>query len=221
MLGARALRVLAGKETPGPSSKKKSSEVARLTPEQRCHQWKRITSKILLVVRNLEIKRTTQQILGVEQYRRIFRQIDQIESPAAPSQVVHRVINGEIVGQVLASTGKETSTDAFLCQHPIDAMKRRGNRTQSWWTCMRCQTRWERLPLPVQEGQPQDYDLVTFGKYVGRTYQEVYEDPPYSEWVLRTVESGETSQYPDMKRLALYLVQKEQKEADSSPEMGD
>ena len=70
----------------------------------------------------------------------------------------------------------------------------------------------------MQEGPPQDHDLVTFGKFVGRTYQEVYEDQSYAEWILRTAESGATSFAPELKRLAMYLVQREQREAVSDPE---
>ena len=124
--------------------------------------------------------------------------------------MVNRVINGEIVGEQLKSGHKTPSTEAMMCQHPIESMKARGNKSEQWWTCIACQTRWKRLPLQENTGPPQETDLVTFGtKYVGRTYREVFADREYSEWILRTAESGDHKMFSGLHRLALWLVGRE------------
>ena len=213
MWGARACRVLAGtaasSSQEGPKSR---SQTARLTPEQRVQRWKVVTLKILLVLRNFHMKRSSQEILGKEAYQRIFNQVDRSERPLAADQVVHRVINGEVVGAEMKSGKKEATEDVMLCQHPTTAMKARGNKTEKWWTCTLCQSRWKRMPLKQSEGRATDTDVVTFGtKYVGRTYREVAEDKEYSEWILRTVETGDHQAYAGIRRLADYLVNRETK----------
>ena len=54
--------------------------------------------------------------------------------------------------------------------------------------------------------EPNHLDLVTFGKHTGETYQEVYsQDRMYCQWVLMTVEAGESS--AQILRLAQYVYQ--------------
>ena len=136
MLGARACRVLAGTDRAAPSRPTRP-ETPTLTPEQRHGRWKAMTIKLMLVVRNFFLKKITQEILGIPAYRTIFQQVDHMERPAAAEQVVHRVINGEIVGEILKSGKKVPTDEAMLCPHPLDQMKRRGNRDEKWWICFK------------------------------------------------------------------------------------
>ena len=96
-----------------------------------------------------------------------------------------------------------------LCQHPYTSMKARGNRDQKWWTCVLCQSRWERMPMTIPTGYPTDDDPVTFGRHQGSTFLQIYQSHrDYAEWVLRTIESGDGTS-PGLRRLGEYLVMKE------------
>ena len=46
-----------------------------------------------------------------------------------------------------------------------------------------------------------DSDLVTFGKYLGKTYKEVAKDPEQTQWIMQSVEQDPKAS-PEMKRLA-------------------
>ena len=87
----------------------------------------------------------------------------------------------------------------------------RGNQTQAWWICKVCLSRCERLPLSAvtsTDQEPQPQDLITFGKHMGDTYQEVYEqDRSYCQWVMSTMETGDPSE--PMRRFAAYIYKKE------------
>ena len=212
MLGARACRVLAGasaapqSSTNGPVHPK----MAKLSPESRLARWKMIVIKLMLVLRNFWMKQISQEILGRDTYRRLFQQINRTERPQASDQIVHKVINGEIVGEELKTGTKTPTTEALMCQHPMKSMKARGNKNEKWWTCEACQMRWKRIPLQENTGPPLATDLVTFGtKYVGRTYREVFADKEYSDWILRTAETEDHRMFDGLRRLALWLVSQE------------
>ena len=64
-------------------------------------------------------------------------------------------------------------------------------------------------------GAPIDSEVVSFGRYAGKTYLQIYQEHrDYTEWVLRTVESGD-SPSPALRRLANYLVTKEARETNA------
>ena len=46
---------------------------------------------------------------------------------------------------------------------------------------------------------------MTFGKHMGKTYEQVLQDPSYCEWVLRTVEQGESVSNLNLRRLGDYI----------------
>ena len=53
----------------------------------------------------------------------------------------------------------------------------------------------------------------------GRTYREVFEDKAYSQWILQTVETGDPTTFAGIRRLAAFLVRKEQEMAYVVPPM--
>ena len=64
--------------------------------------------------------------------------------------------------------------------------------------------------LTPTTGEPSNCDMITFGKYAGKTYQEVMmEDSLYCNWVIATVDQKHEESNPAMIRFAHYLVQKE------------
>ena len=73
--------------------------------------------------------------------------------------------------------------------------------------------RWERIPVENFEKQlieiTTDRDLITFGKYAGKTYRWVFtKDPAYCEWIIQTVDHDRETSCTQMKRLGSYLVGK-------------
>ena len=171
--------------------------------------------KLLLVLRNYTLKRATQAVLGEDVYKRIFQQTDRAVNPTPQSSNnINRYLNGEVVGRPLeAWNPHRAEVDANICQHPASAMKARGNRDQKWWTCVLCQSRWERLPFNRPGGPPADSEQATFGRHAGQTFKTIYEQhQDYTAWILRTVESGDSCS-EDLKRLAEYIVRREAREA--------
>eukprot|EP00973_Karenia_brevis_P028562 3936072-Karenia_brevis.AAC.1 len=86
--------------------------------------------------------------------------------------------------------------DPAVSAHPNDDLVRRGNGKQVWWTCKLCLRRWERLPLSKFEptgAVTEGADLVTFGKHMGMTYNQTWqEDPTYCQWVMMTAEQEDS-----------------------------
>ena len=220
MLGQRACRVMntsSGNSRKQARSSSSPASTAKLTESEREARWKIVTIKLLWVLRNFMMKNCTQAVLGREAYQRIFHRIK--SSAEASRGIVNRVINGEIVGKALpsnASLGAPVINLPEMCQHESRYMKTRGNRTTKWWTCISCQSRWERRPLDMTPttGPPTDTEVLTFGKFVGMTFlQTATMNPNYCKWILQTAESeGDSS--PQLQRLAQYLVARERTEAD-------
>ena len=123
-------------------------------------------------------------------------------------------------GQGLIDKTKRTH-DPSVCQHPSDLMHGRGGRGEKkWWSCQLCGTRWERIPLVNLEAKtelPGPMDRITFGKYMGKTYQTVHlQHPEYCDWILRTAETGD-SPSQQLLRLARYLATKEARSTEDIP----
>ena len=95
-----------------------------------------------------------------------------------------------------------------MCQHPEHAMTRRGNQAQRSWICVDCLNRWERLDFSEinQTGlEPSHTDLLSFGKYMGSTYQEVYlNDQEYCQWAMATVAVESSTSLP-LRQFATYI----------------
>ena len=125
------------------------------------------------------------------------------------------MVDGELVGKPLPQADtKMAEIDPAMCQHPTTAMKARGNRDSKWWTCLQCNSRWERIPITERQGIPSSKETVTFGKYAGYAMGAIYaNDKPYCEWALRTIESGDQPKTQGIRRLAEYIATREAMEA--------
>ena len=68
--------------------------------------------------------------------------------------------------------------------------------------------------------RPHDLDRVSFGKYQGDTFLEVYQnDPGYVNWILETMTHGEPS--PELNRLAAYFHQRQYAETIEADDWDD
>jgi len=213
------MNMLSGNSRDQTHSSASPASTAKLTESERNARWKIVTIKLLWVLRNFLMKNCTQAVLGREAYQRIFHRI---KSSAESSRgIVNRVINGEIVGKALSSNASLDTPVINLpemCQHESRYMKTRGNRTTKWWTCVSCQSRWERRPLDTTPatGPPTDTEVLTFGKFVGQTYlQTATMNPNYCKWILQTAD-GDGDSSPQLTRFAQYLVSRERAEADET-----
>jgi hypothetical protein len=151
-------------------------------------------------------------LLGMDVYERVFKTATtaKVKDWTGPL----RFCKGQAVGQPRDSGAgpkdlQKAHMDPTMCQHNDQDMMPRGNKTDKWWTCQKCLSRWDRIPdaSPSSLATPDDEDLVTFGKHAGSTFLTVFlEDTPYCEWVLRTQEEVPTpATGSPLQRLAQYI----------------
>jgi hypothetical protein len=162
-------------------------------------------------------------LLGETEYRRLFIE-SQMEVPKTVSKIhSQHHPNGQLIGRQLAKgvgtkDQKKAQNDPAVCQHPSHALKARSNKTLKWWTCLQCQSRWERLDadeVGLTMDEPDDMTVICFGKHKhsASTYLEVYDrDKGYCKWVKMTAETGDAS--PQLRRFAIYLQKKDLEETD-------
>ena len=127
---------------------------------------------------------------------------------------VSRVINGEAVGAPLrpSTSGPEPTHDPATCEHPVDQMRRKGNRPvenvptmSSWWVCLACRSRWQRYVYQASSHLKAE-DVLYFGRHKGKTYYQVfYEHPGYAAWALETVTNDRENASPMLVRFADYV----------------
>ena len=167
-----------------------------------------MTLKVFWIFRVAMTKTAAVTSLGREVYLRVFQQVKRQQQDK--TQMVNRIINGEVVGPAMDQGMGEATMDPFMRQHPVDMMKTRGNKNGKWWTCLLCQSRWKRLPLPPLSAGPQtDDELMSFGKHSHLNFKTVYETKAeYVQWILMTVETGEDPS-PQMRRFAKYAIARE------------
>ena len=216
MLGKRASRLV--QETGGTlsaSSQRGNQEREKthyLDSTQRWGRWRSILLKLSWVIRVATIRESAILMLGKNVYKRLFAENTKAEKRSKEMEVT-KIIAGEVVGKKLdtPSAGTASVTSPELCQHPFESMKRRGNKSNQWWTCSACLTRWERRPLTdlYTSEVPVGTEIAAFGKYAGTTLGHIYEtDPSYVQWALMTVET-ERDTSPGLKRAALYFANRE------------
>ena len=215
MLGARASRLSQNQSRATGSSGTRitTPTTACLTSTTRLSLWKNLCVKILYILDSFDRRHRLGAILGKAAYKRIYNQFDKAKDP---NTIVNRIIHGEIVGKPMKiSQGDRLAhsrADTMMCQHPTEDMKRRGNKTSNWWTCKTCHSRWERLSLPGFEEtirQSLPTDVVVFGKHVGRTFKQVYEeDPQYCQWCV-TTQQQQSDVLPGLDRFATWVQQVE------------
>ena len=164
--------------------------------------------KVMWIFRIHVAEVQSRAILGAEIHDGLMsRTRKQNDTTTGP--IIYRVVGKEIMGKMLPPSAGVPSQDPSMCQHPPTSVTRRANKSHQWWTCKECKSRWERMDLT--EVQPQgplnDLDLVTFGRHMGHTYEEVFQDIHYAQHILQTAEQEANN--PPLRRLAQYLAQKE------------
>jgi hypothetical protein len=190
------------------------------------HIWQRFVMKANNLFNFLRTRERIYVILG-DQYPRIPGETPEsqgyevINLPNA-TPAFHRLLDFKeqkwVVGPALepgkgVEDAKHITTDPLICMHPADKMKGRGNRSDLTWYCRACGNRWKRIPLsdyePSTQTTIQQTDAITFGKYMGKTYRQVWDlDPAYCQWILVTAEAGEATTM--IRRFAQYVAQMEQ-----------
>ena len=190
----------------------------RTIPENKLHwMWGKIFLKISLCMHHLHRQRCMKNILGEKNYNKIFNPTVESASTAQPAQTPFRILHGQVVGKPLKpGEGKEDlkkkSMDPVMCQHPDEAMKKRGNNEECmWWLCAQCCSRWERRKISeisTLTGHPSGFNILTFGKFSGSMFQQVYDSSPdYCQWVLDTLEKdGAKSQSKNFVNFAEYIL---------------
>jgi hypothetical protein len=193
-------------ETPGSAA-----GVARLSECERLSRWKSLLLKISLVFQTIAQTTKAKFLLGNLVFENMF-QSKKLNS-ALQQPIHYRFVRGQVVGRILPpGSGKKDQNkahmDPAMCAHQDEDLLARGNKVQQWWTCKKCLSRWERLEsseVTSKTAEPQDQDLVTFGKHSGSTYLEVYQkDQPYCTWISEALSHGELQNGPIL-RLARYV----------------
>lgn len=209
----RACRILA--QNPSEKSTATSSErvgSAKLCESERLSLWKMILIKVQLILQTAFQQNKAKLLLGEAVYNRMFSSTPTLRDASEP--INYRFLNGQAVGrQRPPGTGRLDSQrahmDPAMCQHPADKMRARANKTDKWWICTACLSRWDRLDtteLNLTQG-PQDLNVLNFGKHMGSSFQEVWiQDRRYCEWILQTAENGDSSK--EIHQFAQYLQQK-------------
>ena len=150
-----------------------------------------------------------------EQAKRLQR--DAPASSSHSSQNVFRMIGPEAVGKLLRRGQTLTEIDPNECSHPEHRMTRRGNRHETWWQCNLCASRWLRFTPATQVPQePEDEDVLTFGKFAGKTHLQVFtEHQQYCKWALRTAK--EDLENSDIRLIALANYCKKRQAGENTP----
>ena len=184
-----------------------------LTPHQVVSRWRSLALKLKLIFQMIATQSKVKKLLGEPVFNRWFAPAMTETVTRADQPIVSRVIKGQAVGRRLApGEGKEDKKKAHMepamCQHPEADMQARGNKGNKWWFCTKCMSRWVRTDLALvnsETPEPNSQDLVTFGKHMGKTYEQVLQDPPYCNWIMDTVAQGESIQNTNLLRLAEYI----------------
>jgi hypothetical protein len=196
---------------------------ASLSESERLSRWRAVVLKMCLVLQTASPQTKAKSLLCETEYRRLFIE-SQMEVPKTASKIHYQHHpNGQLIGRELAKgvgtkDAKNARHDPAVCQHPSHALTARGNKTLKWWTCLYCQSRWERLDadeVGLTMDEPDDMTVICFGKHKhsASTYLEVYDrDKGYCKWVKMTAETGDAS--PQLRRFAIYLQKKDLEETD-------
>jgi hypothetical protein len=183
-------------------------------------RWKIMVLKLLWVLETFSLKRRTQAVLGEDSYKRLFQRAKEETRRNDSGPDYHRLINGEVVGKPLQPGKGIPQVDPQMCNHPTSEMKRRGNKKNTkggtWWTCSLCLSRWERMDLPTETGNPKSTEIMLTGPHEGKTFQEIWENEhQYCHWIRLTADTNPPETNPDSRnnqqiyRLAHYLHQME------------
>lgn len=185
--------------------------------------WRRLVLKLGLIL-NYHRERNRIALLIGEQALTVHQRPHQTEAQQTDvlpkfTRVLTFKDQKFVVGKERApGEGRKDATrvthNPTVCQHPSDRLQARGGRNQDrWWTCMACQSRFDRIPLeefePKMGDTTTDHDLLTFGTHMGHTYRQVWDrNQNYCQWILQTAENGDSSQ--QLRRFAQYVARMEQ-----------
>ena len=218
----RACRILEKPSRSSGSTSETSTRQAgeaKYTESERLARWKSLALKVFLLFNTIAAQTKAKFLLGIDVYDRMFQTLLKPKPIQEAYSGPIRYVKGQQVGRPLPpGTGvkdqKKAHMDPTMCQHNVSDMQPRGNKTEKWWTCQKCLSRWERIPIRLSndptaaEPQPpinQDETLLTFGKYAGETFLQVYlQDPQYCEWAMRTAQ--QTTQYTELTPFAQYIL---------------
>ena len=186
----------------------------KLTSEQVVSRWQTLAIKIGLIFQMIAMETKVKKLLGEPVFNRWFSPAMTETVTRANQPIVSRVIKGQAVGLALSrgagpKDALKAHMDPALCQHPEDDMQQRGNAKNKWWFCTKCMSRWVRTELALVNTltpEPNSLDLVTFGRHMGKTYEQVLQqDPQYCQWVLDTVAQGESVNNHNLMRLGEFI----------------
>ena len=216
-LADRACRILEPSRTTPASSSARPASLPKLDEKTRIHHWRRFGIQLLIVLDQVTLRHSRIALLGYNQYMNMFAEVKRVvtQDDAKESQK-WQVIKGEYVGKKLAKPSKGVpSIDPAICPHLALHMKTRGNGKSNWWTCEKCLTRWQRIPIEIKGDQEEakDSDVLAFGKHAGITYLEcLKKHPSYCQWVLQT-SKVEESMHKGFGHFAKWILKKEWEEA--------
>jgi hypothetical protein len=236
-ISQRAQRVLQREQQPQRSDIHSGITVIPSIPSHtRCHMWKRLYLLAELLLRFMQRKIFLTELMGEdainppedeEEYEKIYVDAD-LPHPRTNKPWRVMTFQGEkfIVGKEMTEGRgmrdmSRRTHDPAVCQHPSDLMHGRGGRgDKRWWSCQACGTRWERIPLASFEPKTDTLgpmDRITFGKYMGKTYNAVYQEhPEYCAWILQTAETGDRPSQ-QLTRFARYLTTRETRSTEDIP----
>jgi hypothetical protein len=104
-----------------------------------------LTLRILWVFRAVETKAAATAALGKGPYQAIVNGIRD-EVPTTAPAVTSRIYQGEGVGRELSpSNSTGDARNRPTCPH--QQLKKRGNKSLRWWSCLTCGARFERTDL--------------------------------------------------------------------------
>jgi hypothetical protein len=157
--------------------------------------------------------------IGERPYKTIFGSLrqTQVANAAETKMVVHKILDGQIMGKELGYSKTQklpaagTRTEPTLCQHNPINIRQGANGRSKWFSCVDCTMRWERTPVPEQNEIPVPMDLMMFGGYATQTYLHVASrHPRCTERCRKTAKEAAHTAEPCSRQLsgfALFLEQ--------------
>ncbi|CAJ1437918.1 unnamed protein product [Effrenium voratum] len=144
----RKIDQMACLESDGEQEKVKKMGVAKCV-----HIWRRLVlalSTMLITARQQAVvdylaKRAHQNDEN-EEHSKNKNQRSQVRKPKDPDREIPQGIGKPLPR---SQAQKHWALEVKECQHPAEHLRCRANRHGSWWTCLLCGARWERLETPA------------------------------------------------------------------------
>eukprot|EP00971_Amphidinium_carterae_P139105 2756919-Amphidinium_carterae.1 len=81
----------------------------------------------------------------------------------------------------------------------------RGNKTQQWFTCLGCGSRWRRTEH--QAADPTPFDILPIGRHRNTQYKDIPQS--YKDWAIQEYEEAKNGMHPALQRFCCWAVQQE------------